>query len=216
MIHPLVTASAGANELSLTGPEEARVGQPSVLTATVRHGAGQTAANAPLVFKLRSGPNTGFTGTCAPADCRSDADGRVTGTYLGSGAGQDTVVVFQDTDGDGAGDAGEPSATVTITWERAPNGIRITPASGPPGTVFTMRYSCAQGLAPLLSVKAAGPSSLPVEHFEIGLPSRERKGLRAVGSDGTRRHLPCRPPMWRHRDVRDTVRCRGQGVRRHR
>ena len=46
-----------------------------------------------------TGANAGATGACVPADCKTDADGKVTFTYTGTKAGDDTINAAITVDG---------------------------------------------------------------------------------------------------------------------
>lgn len=74
------------------------VGTPHTVTATVsKDGVPQVGV---LVTFTVSGANAGATGTCVPADCRTDADGKVSFTYTGTNAGNDTITAsFVDAQG---------------------------------------------------------------------------------------------------------------------
>ena len=66
------------------------VGTTHTVTATVTNDAGAKLAGVPVGFVV-TGANAGAMGTCVPADCTTPADGRVTFTYTGLVAGDDTI-----------------------------------------------------------------------------------------------------------------------------
>ncbi len=74
------------------------VGTTHTVTATVsKEGVPQTGV---LVTFSVSGANAGATGTCVPADCRTNAAGEVSFTYTGANAGNDTITAsFVDAQG---------------------------------------------------------------------------------------------------------------------
>ncbi len=74
------------------------VGTTHTVTATVsKDGVAQVGV---LVTFSVSGANAGATGTCVPADCRTDANGKVAFTYTGTNAGDDTITAsFVDAQG---------------------------------------------------------------------------------------------------------------------
>jgi hypothetical protein len=74
------------------------VGTTHTVTATVsKQGVAQAGV---LVTWTVSGANAGATGTCVPADCRTDANGHVSFTYTGTNAGTDTITAsFVDAQG---------------------------------------------------------------------------------------------------------------------
>lgn len=74
------------------------VGTTHTVTATVsREGVSQVGV---LVTFTVSGANAGATGTCQPADCRTDGAGKVSFTYTGTNAGDDTITAsFVDAQG---------------------------------------------------------------------------------------------------------------------
>jgi len=73
--------------LTGTGP----VDTTHTITATVRSVAAGTPLVGQLVSFSVSGVNAGATGTCVPADCKSNSAGQVTFTYTGTNAGLDTI-----------------------------------------------------------------------------------------------------------------------------
>lgn len=89
-------------------------------------------------FLITDGPNAGIasgglvpTGTCVPADCRTDSDGTVTFTYLGGGgAGTDSVLAFVDANASGLSDIGEPQTTTVVDWRAGAPISTPTPATG--------------------------------------------------------------------------------------
>lgn len=83
-----IPAQASAAEISLT-PSDATnpVGTPHTVLA---HVIEQSPPGKLITFTV-TGVNAGATGTCAPADCRTDADDGVRFTYVGNNAGVDTI-----------------------------------------------------------------------------------------------------------------------------
>lgn len=82
---------ATAPNLSLTPLTAVNpVGTTHTVTATVTTDAGDKLAGVPVGFVV-TGANAGALGTCVPADCTTLADGRVTFTYAGLVAGDDTI-----------------------------------------------------------------------------------------------------------------------------
>jgi hypothetical protein len=68
------------------------VGTNHTVTANVHDASGAPPVAGQLVDFTVTGQNAGATGTCVPADCRSDASGNVAFTYTGSnGVGDDTI-----------------------------------------------------------------------------------------------------------------------------
>jgi hypothetical protein len=76
-------------------------GTSHTVTANVHAVGGTPVVVGQLVAFSVTGVNAGATGTCVPADCKSDANGNVRFTYLGAkGVGDDTVKAsFTDTAG---------------------------------------------------------------------------------------------------------------------
>lgn len=96
------------------------VGTTHAVTATLTDSSGSSVSGALIGFEVIAGPNAGASGTCSPADCRTDAAGVVTFTYLGAGGpGVDSIQAFADENGSGAADPGEPQDTAQKTWEIA-------------------------------------------------------------------------------------------------
>jgi len=73
--------------LTATNP----VGTTHTITATVNSVAAGTPLVGQLVSFSVSGANAGATGTCVPADCKTNSAGQVTFTYVGTNAGNDTI-----------------------------------------------------------------------------------------------------------------------------
>lgn len=98
--------------ISLT-PKEATnpVGSSHTVTATRTDQSGSPVPNSQVTFKV-SGANAGASGTCSPANCQTDANGKVTFTYTGQKTGEDQIVgCFNDDTG-----AQVCSAAVKKTW----------------------------------------------------------------------------------------------------
>jgi hypothetical protein len=94
------------------------VGTTHTVTATLTDVTlGTPIVGALIGFQVTSGPNTGASGTCVPADCETDASGQVTFTYLGAGGpGTDVILAFNDSNGSGTPNVGEPQVTATKEW----------------------------------------------------------------------------------------------------
>ena len=77
------------------------VGTSHTVTANVHAVGGTPVVAGQLVDFTVTGQNAGASGTCVPADCKSDVSGNVSFTYLdGNGAGDDTIKAsFTDTAG---------------------------------------------------------------------------------------------------------------------
>lgn len=97
------------------------VGSSHTVTAELLDGAtAQPVPGAKIVFAIPAGPNSSATGTCSPSSCLTDADGRVSWTYVGTGGtGSDTIRAAYDVNGNEAADIGEPQTTAGVTWEAA-------------------------------------------------------------------------------------------------
>ena len=68
------------------------VGQSHTVTATVTDTKGVPQAGVTVTFSVVTGPNAGASGTYAPADHKTGADGKVSFTYTGlGGAGTDEI-----------------------------------------------------------------------------------------------------------------------------
>jgi len=103
------------------------------VTATVSGPAGEL-AGWPVDFGISAGPNTGDTGTCAPADCRTDATGTVTFSYTvpkePASLGTDTITGTVDINGD------EVSLDVSKLWQdTTPPSVQCVPTTNPGGSV---------------------------------------------------------------------------------
>jgi lysophospholipase L1-like esterase len=100
--------------LSSTGS----AGGPHTVTAELLDGVTRLpVVGAKLLFSIVSGPNAGGTGSCAPVTCVTTADGQVAWTYRSNGqAGDETIRVAYDVNGNGAVDVGEPQTTAGQHW----------------------------------------------------------------------------------------------------
>src|SRR5262249_48150812 len=111
----VVAIGLSLDPLSATNP----VGTDHTVTATLTHSGGSsdveggvppTPAPGPtpvvdelIGFMITAGPNMGATGTCDPANCRTDSNGQVKFTYHDAGgAGDDSILAFDDKNESGA------------------------------------------------------------------------------------------------------------------
>ena len=89
------------------------VGTPHTVTATVTNPDDSPRSGVTVSFVV-TGVNAGATGVCAPATCITGANGKVTYTYTGAAAGDDTINAAITVDGS------TQSATAAKTWVDAP------------------------------------------------------------------------------------------------
>lgn len=165
---------AEAPNLTLTPPTAERpVGTQHVVTAEVDNNADQPQQDV-LVDFLVTGANSGAAGTCSPADCRTDADGRVTFTYTGANVGNDTI------NGSISFNGSTQTATAAVTWtpavvrsEVSIDDVRVdeghtgtTPAtftvslSEPASAPVSVAYATADGTATSPSDYTAGSGTV--------------------------------------------------------
>ena len=85
------------------------VGTPHTVTATVTNPDDSPRAGVTVSFVV-TGVNAGAPGACVPATCISGADGKVTYTYTGAAAGDDTINATITVDGS------TQTATAAKTW----------------------------------------------------------------------------------------------------
>ena len=85
------------------------------MTATVSNSDDTPRADELVTFVV-TGANAGAAGTCVPADCKSNGSGKVSFTYTGTNAGDDTINASITVDGS------TQTATATKTWEDEPVG----------------------------------------------------------------------------------------------
>lgn len=108
--------TAAIPEITLAPPTaENNVGSPHTVTATIASG-GTAVVGELVTFTVTDGPNTGASGACVPADCKTDSSGQVSFTYTGTGGiGTDTIqACFSDDLGN------SHCATATKTWVNNP------------------------------------------------------------------------------------------------
>lgn len=87
------------------------VGTSHTITATVKDSDADSTPRAGVeVSFVVTGANAGATGTCLPADCKTDSAGQVGFTYTGLAAGDDTINAAAVVDG------GTQSASAAKTW----------------------------------------------------------------------------------------------------
>jgi hypothetical protein len=105
--------------LTLTPPSQSlNAGSPANLTATVTEGTGVPASGVVVRF-IASGANV------AGGSAVTNSSGQATLTYTPTSGGTDTVLAYEDIDGNGVRGTGEPSATATV-------GV-AAPSTGGPG-----------------------------------------------------------------------------------
>jgi hypothetical protein len=92
------------------------VGQSQTITATLKDGNGTPLPGIPVTFQVTAGPNAGASGTTSPANDRTDTNGQVAFTYVGSRAGTDTIVATATI----PSVATPVSSTAMVTWTAAP------------------------------------------------------------------------------------------------
>lgn len=114
-----------AARVTLT-PAEAtnQVGTHHTITALLEDAAGNAVAEALVQVSV--------TGTVTISDsCMTDAEGRCEVSYAGPTVpGEDHIVAFADTDGDGEQDESEPDTTATKTWVSGPPAsLALSPGS---------------------------------------------------------------------------------------
>lgn len=85
------------------------VGTQHTVTASVTNTDGSARSGVVVSFVV-TGANAGATGTCVPANCTSDAQGKVTFTYTGTNVGDDTINAAITVDGS------RQTATAAKTW----------------------------------------------------------------------------------------------------
>lgn len=114
-----------APNLSVTPPTATNtVGTSHTVTAAVTNTDG-TPRGGVVVSFLVTGANAGATGTCVPAACTTNAAGKVTFTYRGAKAGDDTINAAVTLDGSGQ------RATASKRWV-----ADTTPPPPPPNTTI--------------------------------------------------------------------------------
>jgi GDSL-like Lipase/Acylhydrolase family len=114
-----VTPSTGPQDtLTLTPEAQTRsVDNLASVTATLTSGAtGAPISGTGLSFAV-TGPNGGVTGSCVPASCATDSNGKVTWSYAGQSTGHDTVNAEVGPP-DGQGVTGQ----ATVDWTASLNG----------------------------------------------------------------------------------------------
>ena len=139
-------------------------GTAHTVTATVRDDQGVPVSGVDVTF-IVTGANGGAAGTCAPADCRTSANGQVAFTYTGTAVGDDTInasITFNES---------RQTATAAKTWVSgtapptgsADVGVEI---SASPDTV-----DVGQQVTYSLLVSNAGPFPAPATVVTLQLPS---------------------------------------------
>src|SRR5262249_41665490 len=109
-----------------------QVGQPLTLTAIVTGADGTPFPGVPVMFRILAGPNAGETGVLNPADGLTGVNDQVTFTYVGGGAGTDTIVATAMV----PGGAIVTSSQVMASWISGPP---PPPIVLPPPTVLALQ-----------------------------------------------------------------------------
>jgi hypothetical protein len=149
------------NPTSATNP----VGTQHTVTATVTNPDNSPAVGVLVTFTV-TGANAGASGTCSPADCKSDAAGKVTFTYTGTNAGDDTI---------------NASMTIAGSTQTATAAKKWVTGGGPPMCVLTATFngppkqiqitiSSAAGLGSIV-VTESNNADTPVPPFAVGATS---------------------------------------------
>jgi uncharacterized repeat protein (TIGR01451 family) len=142
-----------APNLSLAPPTATNpINTSHTVTATVTN-TDNTPRSGVLVEFIVTGANAGAAGTCVPADCKSDVNGKVTFTYTGTKAGDDTINASITVEGS------RQTATAAKTWTTGGppppgHGADVSIVKTAPSTIksgFHITYT--------LTVKNNGPSS---------------------------------------------------------
>ena len=150
------------------------VGTSHTVTANVHAPGGTPVVAGQLVDFSVTGQNAGASGTCVPADCKSDVNGNVSFTYAdGNGAGDDTIKAsFTDTAGS------LQTATAQKHWTAAPAtsaDLSIAKTDSPDPVV------AGQNLTYTLAVANNGPDSAAAVMVSDTLPA----GVAFVSSSTT-------------------------------
>jgi uncharacterized repeat protein (TIGR01451 family) len=95
------------------------VGTSHTVTATVTSTDGTPRPGVLVDFAV-TGANAGASGTCVPADCKTDASGKVAFTYTGASAGTDTINAAITVDGS------RQTATAEKIWTAAAAGVDLS------------------------------------------------------------------------------------------
>ena len=88
------------------------VGATHTVAATLRDDAGNPVDGATLRWSV-----SGANATAASSPIHTGADGSAQLSYAGTQAGEDTITVFADSDGDGARGESEPQRSVSVRWD---------------------------------------------------------------------------------------------------
>lgn len=95
---------------------DAVLGAPHMVTATVQDNSGSPVAGTTVTFTVTAGPNTGASGVCsADVSCKTDAGGKVSFTYSSNGTGGTDTIKACFTDATNT----LRCATATKTWVAA-------------------------------------------------------------------------------------------------
>lgn len=157
---------------------ESAVGAAHTVTATVRNNAGALQSGVQVTFQVTAGPNAGLTATAT-----SDANGRASFSWNGSGGpGEDAVTAsFTDSSGN------VQSASAAMRWIGAPPPVE--PATSSVAGIDLVRGRLplvpATGVAPVRDISSAlgeHSAGLPVTGLNLGALSALAAMLIACGS----------------------------------
>lgn len=131
-----------APNLSLSPTTDSNpVGTQHTVTATVTNTDNTPRSGVTVEFVV-TGANAGAAGTCVPADCKSDAQGKVTFTYTGTNVGDDTINASITVEGS------RQTATAAKTW---------TAVSGGTGSITIVKSTFSRITSTLFPFTLTGP-----------------------------------------------------------
>ena len=166
---PAASANHPANSCIDVEPEASSgaVGTTFTLTATLRTGTQDNCTGQPLApdngsvqvnFEI-TGPNA-VTGTPDLACSIQPNETSCTVDYAGGAGGVDTIVAYVDHDKDDVQDQGEPSDTITRTWNAPANTLDCDDESGPDREIETNAGSSGAASNETYTCSATGQSGV--------------------------------------------------------
>lgn len=158
-----------------------QIGTTYTATATLADLLGNPSVGVPVTFTILSGPNMGVMGTVNPADGKTNSNGTISFTYVGTAVGTDTIeATFVN-----ANQVTIHSAPVTAIWTQTGS-----PPVAADNTFFTHVNTTATVAAPGVLINASDPDPAHVPLLTATKVSDPSHGTLTLNPDGSFVYVP--------------------------